>query len=76
MTIDQMAKLAGVSTATISRVINRSPAVRPATAARVQKLIADVGYVPNATLVPLAQVAAAYSVPSFPSSQTRGLPKC
>ncbi len=47
MDIESVARLAKVSTATVSRVINDSPAVRPATAQRVRKVIEQVGYVPN-----------------------------
>jgi DNA-binding LacI/PurR family transcriptional regulator len=47
MDIQQVAKRAGVSTATVSRVINGSQKVRPATAERVRQVIAELNYVPN-----------------------------
>jgi LacI family transcriptional regulator len=47
MDIQQVAKLANVSTATVSRVLNASSKVRPATAERVQRIIDELHYVPN-----------------------------
>ncbi len=47
MDIQQVAKSAGVSTATVSRVLNASSKVRPATAERVRKAIEELQYVPN-----------------------------
>jgi LacI family transcriptional regulator len=44
----EIAKLAGVSQATVSRVVLGSPKVRDATRVRVEKVMADVGYIPNA----------------------------
>ena len=46
-TIYDVAKIAGVAPITVSRVINNSGYVSPATRARVEKTIADLGYVPN-----------------------------
>ncbi|MFU8896760.1 MAG: LacI family DNA-binding transcriptional regulator [Gammaproteobacteria bacterium] len=46
-TIDDVAKLAGVSPKTVSRVVNREPNVRPATSAKVEKAIAALDYRPN-----------------------------
>jgi LacI family transcriptional regulator len=43
-----VAKRAQVSTATVSRVLNRPDSVRPELRARVQKVIEEIGYVPNA----------------------------
>ena len=40
--------MAKVSTATVSRTINNSPAVSPETAARVRRAIAELKYFPNA----------------------------
>ncbi len=42
-----IAKLAGVSSATISRVINNSSSIAPETMERVQQIIKKHGYVPN-----------------------------
>lgn len=47
VTIEQVAKRAGVSVATVSRVLNDSSAVRPATAARVREAVAALRYTPN-----------------------------
>lgn len=47
MNIDQVARLAQVSTATVSRTLNGSSAVRPATAAKIRKIMDDFGYIPN-----------------------------
>jgi DNA-binding LacI/PurR family transcriptional regulator len=42
-----VARLAGVSHQTVSRVINGSASIRPSTRERVQRAIADLGYHPN-----------------------------
>jgi len=47
-TISDVARRAGVSAMTVSRVINGSRHTSPATRARVEQAIADLGYVPNA----------------------------
>src|SRR5919202_3609915 len=47
-TIARVARQAGVSTMTVSRVINNRPDVSPETRRRVQKVIARLGYQPNA----------------------------
>jgi LacI family transcriptional regulator len=46
-TIYDVARIAGVAPITVSRVINNSGYVSPETRARVEKTIADLGYVPN-----------------------------
>lgn len=46
-TLAEVARLAAVSTATVSRVVNRSPNVRPDTRRTVEEAIASLGYVPN-----------------------------
>ncbi len=46
-TINDVAKRAGVSPVTVSRVLNSAPNVNPATRERVNRAIADLGYVPN-----------------------------
>lgn len=46
-TLKSIAALAGVSYVTVSRVVNGSGYVAPATAERVKAVIAEVGYVPN-----------------------------
>src|ERR1700735_1693961 len=49
----EIAKLAGVSSATVSRVINGSSAVTTDTTARIQKIIRDLNFVPNRSAVQL-----------------------
>ena len=46
-TIVDVARAAGVSTATVSRVLNENPRVNRATAVRVKKVIAELGYRPS-----------------------------
>ncbi|KAA9131681.1 LacI family transcriptional regulator [Marinihelvus fidelis] len=47
VTINDIARLAGVSKKTVSRVINDSPKVRPATREKVQAVIEEHGYTPH-----------------------------
>jgi DNA-binding LacI/PurR family transcriptional regulator len=46
-TLEQVAALAGVSRATVSRVVNGSPKVSPVVRAQVERAVAELGYVPN-----------------------------
>jgi LacI family transcriptional regulator len=46
-TINDVARLSGVSKKTVSRVINRSPLLNQATREKVEVVIAQLGYVPN-----------------------------
>src|SRR5258708_25616110 len=46
-TIEDVAKRAGVAPITVSRVINGSGYISDKTRARVEKAIAEVGYIPN-----------------------------
>lgn len=48
VTIAQVAREAGVSTVTVSRVINHRPDVAPDTRRRVEQVIGRLGYQPNA----------------------------
>jgi LacI family transcriptional regulator len=54
-TIKQVAKAAGVSTQTVSRVINDRPDVAPETRERVQQVIDELGYQPSALARSLIQ---------------------
>lgn len=47
MNLEEVAKRAGVSTATVSRVLNNLDVVRGATRARVLKAVAELNYHPN-----------------------------
>jgi len=47
ITIRDVAKTAGVSAQTVSRVLNNRPDVAPDTRAHIQRVIADLGYAPN-----------------------------
>lgn len=53
MDMRKIAKLAGVSSATVSRVINGSNLVRPETVDRVRKVIEEVKYFPNSSAMAL-----------------------
>jgi LacI family transcriptional regulator len=46
-TVEDVARRAGVSLMTVSRVVNRAPKVAPGTRARVQAAIDELGFVPN-----------------------------
>jgi DNA-binding LacI/PurR family transcriptional regulator len=46
-TIDEIARLARVSPATVSKVLNNRPYVSTATRARVERVIAETGFVPS-----------------------------
>ncbi|MBB4153382.1 LacI family transcriptional regulator [Sphingomonas jinjuensis] len=46
-TINDVARIAGVSKKTVSRVINRSPLLGDDTRRRVEEVIGDLGYIPN-----------------------------
>src|SRR5437764_669379 len=46
-TLEEVGAVAGVSRATVSRVVNGSPKASPAVRAEVERAIARLGYVPN-----------------------------
>jgi DNA-binding LacI/PurR family transcriptional regulator len=54
VTIDDVARAAGVSVSTVSRILNNKPDVSVATRQRVLKVIADLGYVPHGPAQSLA----------------------
>ena len=54
VTIYQVAQAAGVSLATVSRVINKQGSVTPETRAKVEKTIKDLGYRPSGLAQALA----------------------
>ena len=48
VTVDVISEKAGVSTATVSRVLNNSPLVHPKTKRKVLRIVQELNYVPNA----------------------------
>jgi LacI family transcriptional regulator len=79
MTLEEIAKLSGVSRSTVSRVINNDPNVRDDTRARVWEIVRRLNYHPNAAARGLAAgrtrvlglviptgVAALFTDPYFP----------
>lgn len=53
-TLEEVAKLAGVSRSTVSRVVNDQPNVRPEVRQRVQEVVEETGYQPNVAARSLA----------------------
>lgn len=47
ITVKDVAKKAGVATSTVSRVVNNHPSISDATRKKVQKVMQEMGYVPN-----------------------------
>src|ERR1700680_3077488 len=62
-TLGDVARLAGVSTMTVSRVVNNSRDVKSETRARVESAIAQLGFEPN----PLGRLMAQKSLRASPS---------
>jgi LacI family transcriptional regulator len=54
LTIQDIAHLAGVSKATVSRVLNQKPDVNPATRERISRIVNEQGFVPSITASGLA----------------------
>lgn len=54
-TVNDIARVAGVSLATVDRVLNGRPGVRPVTIEKVNKAVADLGFVRDAAAVNLAR---------------------
>ncbi|HEX6110499.1 MAG TPA: helix-turn-helix transcriptional regulator, partial [Ktedonobacteraceae bacterium] len=53
-TIQDIARLAGVSKTTISRVLNNKPDVDPATRERILRIIDEQGFIPSIAAAGLA----------------------
>lgn len=54
LTLEDIGRLAGVSRATVSRVVNNYPHIRPDVRERVEKVITETGYRPNVVARSLA----------------------
>jgi LacI family transcriptional regulator len=54
LTIQDIARLAGVSKATVSRVLNHNPSVAPELSERVQRIMREHDFIPNVTATELA----------------------
>src|SRR5215472_13461218 len=54
LTIQDIARLAGVSKATVSRVLNHKPDVDPTTRERILRIMQEQGFVPSITAAGLA----------------------
>jgi LacI family transcriptional regulator len=80
LTLEEIGRRAGVSRSTVSRVLNEQPDVRPEVRERVERVIAQTGYVPNEAaralvsnrrgligLLMLADVAELFSDPYYPA---------
>lgn len=75
-TVHDIAREAGVSLATVDRVLNSRPGVRETTIARVQGAVERLGYVRDTTAANLArqrQYRFAYLLPEGPSQFASGL---
>ena len=73
--IFDVARLAGVSHQTVSRVLNDLPNVRPATRARVEQAIAQLRYSPSPRRAPWSPGARARSGSSLRASRTTARPR-
>lgn len=70
-TLEMVAERAGVSRATVSRVVNGSPSVSPEVARAVRDAISDMGYVPNRAARSLASRQAHAIALVVPEDMTR-----
>lgn len=76
MTLEEVARLAGVSRSTVSRVLNDRPGVRPEVRERVWQVIRQYGYEPNPAARALAshRTEAVSQTASPDESQAKPLP--
>lgn len=70
VTLQDVARLAGVSPATVSRVISQPALVSPATRALVETAVAQIGYVPNLVAGSLASARSRLVAAIVPSIST------
>ena len=73
-TLRDVAKRARVSPMTVSRVANGASGVRPETRRRVEKAIADLGFIPNGVARGLGPEERARLASSSPTSRIRSSP--
>ncbi|MDQ3651091.1 MAG: ROK family protein [Acidobacteriota bacterium] len=73
-TMRDVATLAGVSTATVSHFINNSRRLTPETHARVERAVAQIGFVPNPAGRLLAQQKSRGRVASLSTVKPDGMP--
>ncbi len=71
VTIHEVAKLAGVSIGTVSRVLNGRKGVRPETRARVLEAVRQLGYAPN----PVARELSGGAASTIGVLQVPGMPR-
>jgi len=71
VTIKDIAKLAGVSHTTVSRALNDSPLIKPATKDKIKKIAAELHYVPNFNAKSLVNQKS-YTIGVFFSSISHG----
>lgn len=71
VTIKDIARLAGVSHTTVSRALNDSPLIKPATKDKIKKIAAELHYVPNFNAKSLVNQKS-YTIGVFFSSISHG----
>lgn len=72
-TVHDIARAAGVSLATVDRVLNARPGVRPQTVEKVQKAVREIGYVRDLTAANLARQRQYRFLFLLPDGQTQFL---
>src|SRR5215813_7885199 len=72
LTIDDIARLAGVSVSTVSRILNDKPDVAVGTRQRVKQVMDDLGYSPHALAQRLAVRRSRSIALVFPLGDTAG----
>ncbi|EES73902.1 LacI family DNA-binding transcriptional regulator [Paenibacillus sp. MB22_1] len=71
ITIKDIARVAGVSHTTVSRALNGSPLIKPETRAKIEKIAAEMNYVPNVSAKSLV-MKKTYTIGLFFSSIDQG----
>jgi len=73
-TLEDVAKRAGVSTATVSKVLSNTPYFTEETRAKVMDAVEELGYVPHLAARALSSGKTRLLLSSFPTSMTPFLP--